>query len=106
METLLHQSPPPLKNSTPSSHSDKELHMHVESSNEQRPSFWIPLSEMHRWFDLENIAVAFMPLKKCSSMLNKWSNMSIRWFLRQRWWRLKIWEFRWQRRHRENIDWR
>ena len=35
METILHQSPPPLKNSTPSSYSDKRVFMHVDSSNEQ-----------------------------------------------------------------------
>ena len=35
METLLHQSPPSLKNSTPSSYSDKRAFMHVDSSNEQ-----------------------------------------------------------------------
>ncbi|KEH33200.1 hypothetical protein MTR_3g027355 [Medicago truncatula] len=43
METLLHQPLPPLKNSTPSSYSDKKFLIYVDSSNEQEITLLDPI---------------------------------------------------------------
>jgi len=66
METLLHQSSPPLKNSTPSSHSNKEFHMHVESSNEQETTLLDPIEWNAKmvWFE-----------KYCCCLYPHWRNI-------------------------------
>jgi len=63
-ESLLLQSPPPLKNSTPSFYSDKELIMHVESSNEQETTLQGPieLKEKVVWFEKYNSC--FYPIEE------------------------------------------
>jgi len=64
MENLLLQSPPPLKNSTPSSYSDKELLMHVESSDEQETTLQglIELKAKVVWF--EKYSSCFYPIEE------------------------------------------